>query len=44
MAKGGYAAAYGFDVSDYDDEEVSGDDEGEMAAMWGGGISMESED
>ena len=41
MAKGGYAAAYGFDLNDEDD---SAGEEAEVSAMWGGGISMTSDD
>lgn len=46
-ASGGYAAAYGFDVVDYDDDEVAHSqesEEAEMSAMWGGGISMDNDD
>jgi len=41
---GGYASAYGFDVVDYDEEDVNADEEAEMAALWGGGIPMSSEE
>mmetsp|Transcript_32779 Transcript_32779/g.68927 ORF Transcript_32779/g.68927 Transcript_32779/m.68927 type:complete len:477 (-) Transcript_32779:186-1616(-) len=48
MASGGYAAAYGFDVDDYDEGEVAAGsqrEDAEMSAMWGGGgIPMTSDD
>mmetsp|Transcript_7833 Transcript_7833/g.19415 ORF Transcript_7833/g.19415 Transcript_7833/m.19415 type:complete len:662 (-) Transcript_7833:205-2190(-) len=44
MASGGYAASYGFDASEYDDEEIAGGEDAEMSAMWGGGITVGSED
>lgn len=43
-SSGGYAAAYGFDVVDYDDEDVNANEDAEMAALWGGGIPMKSSD
>jgi hypothetical protein len=50
MAPGGYAAAYGFDVVDYDDQEVAGGsnremEDAEMSALFGGGgIPMTSDE
>ena len=42
---GGYAAAYGFDVNEYDDENVEELEDAEMSAMWGGGgIPLTSDD
>ena len=43
---GGYAAAYGFDVNEYDDDEnVEELEDAEMSAMWGGGgIPLTSDD
>ncbi|KAL9184923.1 hypothetical protein ACHAXT_002700 [Thalassiosira profunda] len=43
MAQGGYAASYGFDTDDYDQEDRELEDK-EMAALWGGGIPTKSED
>ena len=45
-ASGGYAAAYGFDVVEYDDDEnVEELEDAEMSAMWGGGgIPLTSDD
>lgn len=43
QSSGGYAAAYGFNVVDYDEEEVARGQEledAEMSALWGGGVSM----
>jgi len=45
-ASGGYAAAYGFDVVDYDDDSQESE-EAEMAALWGGGgvpMTLDEED
>ena len=51
--RGGYAAAYGFDVDEYDNDEVgalnfgSGQEleDAEMSALWGmGGIKMKADD
>ena len=42
---GGYAAAYGFDVNEYDEENVEELEDAEMSAMWGGGgIPLTSDD
>lgn len=42
IPKGGYAAAYGFDVLDDEDEEL---EDAQMSAMWGGGgVPMSSDE
>lgn len=46
MASGGYAAAYGFDAEEYDNDGSGNKaaEEAEMSAMWGEGIPMKADD